>query len=89
MTVLTEPAGWTGCICSAYTPPVADQTPDADDAMTNRAFRIRDEDWAEYGRACKALGTTRSDDLRRHVTATIAAYRREQRRIAREQADAG
>ncbi len=49
-----------------------------------RVVRIDDETWADFGVACEALGTNRSDELRRHVKAVIAAWKREQRLIARE-----
>jgi hypothetical protein len=60
--------------------------PRADGKTPNRVVRIDDETWADFGLACEALGTNRSDELRRHVKAVIAAWKREQRQIAREAA---
>lgn len=33
----------------------------------NRVIRVDDKLWADYGQACAAKGTTRSDDLRAHM----------------------
>jgi hypothetical protein len=44
-----------------------------------RVVRIDNETWAAYTEACQAMGTTRADDLRRHIHRQIAAYRRRQR----------
>lgn len=38
--------------------------------------RIDAETWAEYGELCEAEGTSRADDLRRHVHARINAARK-------------
>ena len=52
--------------------------------------RIDDELWAAYGRACKAKGLgSRAVGIRMHIAAVVAAYEREQRKIARETATAG
>jgi len=50
-----------------------------------RVVRVDDETWDAYGAACESLGTTRADDLRRHMHAQIKAHRAEQRRIAAEE----
>ncbi|MFB7900282.1 hypothetical protein ACFC1B_28630 [Streptomyces xiamenensis] len=50
-----------------------------------RVIRADQETWDEYGEVCKAEGTTRADDLRRHMRARIKTYRAEQRRIAAEE----
>lgn len=85
MTVMMEIDSWTGRIGSAYAVPMQ---PEGDDsAMSNRAFRVPDALWESYGRACKALGTTRSDELRRHMVAVVGAFERKQRQIARESTD--
>jgi hypothetical protein len=46
--------------------------------------RADKETWDAYGEACKAKGTTRADDLRRHMHAEIKAHQAELRRIAAE-----
>jgi hypothetical protein len=40
-----------------------------------RMVRIDDETWAAYGELCKAEGTNRADDMRRHVHARVKAWR--------------
>lgn len=81
MTLLLEINSWTGCSDDAYASPM----PTEDDAaMSNHAFRVPDALWKAFGDACKAKGTSRSDDLRRYMTAEVAAYERDQRRLARE-----
>jgi deoxycytidylate deaminase len=82
MTVLTEINNSTDCLCSAYAVPVAEKTRSGN--TPNRVIRVSDEDWVKYGEAVARMGSTRSDDMRRHIKATIAADEREQRRIARE-----
>jgi len=82
MTLLAEIDNSTGCLCSAYAVPVPDKPTRGN--TPNRVIRVSDEDWAAYGEAVTAMGSTRSDDMRRHIKATIAAHQREQRRIARE-----
>lgn len=42
-------------------------------------IRVDDETWAAYKEACDDLGTTRTDDIRRHIHRQIAAYRRRKR----------
>lgn len=81
-----EITNWTGCVCSAYAVSMQqDDTPvTSGKATPGRLIRLTDEMWADYGEACEAMGTNRSDDIRRHVAATIAAHKRELRRIARE-----
>jgi len=86
MTVLAEINNSTDCLCSAYAVVVAEKTHRSGNTP-NRVIRVSDEDWARYGEAVARMGSTRSDDMRRHIKATIAADEREQRRIARESAD--
>lgn len=42
----------------------------------NRVIRVEEELWRDYGEACEADGTTRSDDLRAHMARKIRAWRR-------------
>ena len=65
------------CLCSGY--PVAM----APGVTPNRVVRIDDETWADYGRACEALGISRSDDMRMRAKERIAAWKAQQRREAR------
>ncbi|NUO43689.1 MAG: hypothetical protein HOV82_16825 [Streptomyces sp.] len=44
-----------------------------------RMVRIDDEVWTAYGQLCEAEGTTRADDIRRHVHARVNAWRKKQR----------
>lgn len=39
-------------------------------------IRIDDEVWAAYGELCDEEGTSRADDIRRHVHARVAAWRK-------------
>ncbi|MFJ6239834.1 hypothetical protein ACIQH0_37945 [Streptomyces griseus] len=39
-----------------------------------RMIRIDDEMWELYGQLCAEEGTTRTDELRRHVHARVNAY---------------
>jgi hypothetical protein len=41
-----------------------------------RVLRVEQETWDAYEQACKDMGTTRADDLRRHIHRQIAAHRR-------------
>ncbi|MEU8623245.1 hypothetical protein [Streptomyces sp. NPDC048669] len=41
-----------------------------------RMVRIDDEMWDAYGRLCAAEGTSRADDIRRHVHSRVAAARK-------------
>ncbi|MCW2898515.1 MAG: hypothetical protein JWO67_780 [Streptosporangiaceae bacterium] len=50
-----------------------------------RVIRVDKETWDAYGVVCKAKGTDRADDLRRHMHTQIKAYEAEQRRIAAEE----
>lgn len=43
-----------------------------------RMVRIDDETWADYGKLCVEEGTSRADDMRRHVHARVAAWRKAQ-----------
>lgn len=49
-----------------------------------RMIRVDDQTWAAYKEACDDLGTTRTDDLRRHIHRQIAAHRRRKRAEAAE-----
>lgn len=42
----------------------------------NRAIRIEDDLWRDYGEACEADGTTRSDDVRAHMIRKVRAWKR-------------
>jgi len=42
----------------------------------NRAIRIDDELWRDYGDACEKEGTTRSEDLRAHMVRKVKAWRK-------------
>lgn len=44
----------------------------------NRAIRVDDGLWREYGEACEDEGTTRSDDLRAHMLRKVRARQRRQ-----------
>ncbi|MFB6955510.1 hypothetical protein ACFCYB_00380 [Streptomyces sp. NPDC056309] len=44
-----------------------------------RMIRIDDEVWAAYGELCDEEGTSRADDVRRHVHARVNAWRRKQK----------
>lgn len=85
MTLLAEINNSTECLCSAYAVPMPDKPTRGN--TPNRVIRVNDDDWAAYGEAVEAMGSNRSDDLRRHIKATIEAHQRKQRRIARESAD--
>jgi hypothetical protein len=52
----------------------------------SRFFRLSDQDWEDFGRACAARGMTRSEVIRANMNEAIAAWKREQRQIAREAA---
>ncbi|MFF4090355.1 hypothetical protein ACFYY9_26265 [Streptomyces nigra] len=43
-----------------------------------RMVRIEDQVWAEYGQLCEEEGTSRADDIRRHVHARVQAWRKKQ-----------
>lgn len=45
-----------------------------------RVVRIDNETWAAYGELCAAEGTSRADDMRRHVHARVNAWRKAQTR---------
>ncbi|PZT70154.1 hypothetical protein DN402_31525 [Streptomyces sp. SW4] len=45
-----------------------------------RMVRIEDDVWKAYGQLCEEEGTSRADDIRRHVHARVAAWRRKQAR---------
>jgi hypothetical protein len=44
----------------------------------NRAIRVEDGLWRDYGEACEEEGTTRSDDLRAHMLRKVRARKRRQ-----------
>lgn len=41
-----------------------------------RMVRIEEEIWSEYGQLCEDEGTSRADDLRRHVYSRVNAWRK-------------
>ncbi|MGW2692394.1 hypothetical protein ACWC3Y_11090 [Streptomyces sp. NPDC001296] len=45
-----------------------------------RMVRIDDEMWAAYGELCEEEGTSRADDIRRHVHARVNAWQRKRKR---------
>lgn len=45
-----------------------------------RMVRIDEEVWTAYGQLCEEEGTSRADDIRRHVHARVATWRRKQTR---------
>ncbi|MFE9398614.1 hypothetical protein [Streptomyces flavidovirens] len=50
-----------------------------------RMVRIDDEMWEAYGQLCAEEGTSRADDIRRHVHSRVNAWRKKQaiqRRLA-------
>lgn len=50
-----------------------------------RVVRVDQETWDAYGEACADAGTTRADDIRRHIRAQVKTWQAEQRRLAAEQ----
>lgn len=40
--------------------------------------RIDDATWAAYGQLCDEEGTSRADDIRRHVHSRVNAWRKKQ-----------
>lgn len=46
--------------------------------------RVDDETWAAYGELCAEEGTTRADDVRRHIHARVKTWR-----TAKRKAEAG
>lgn len=87
MTLTAEIDSCSLCTCSAYAVPMPEDTPATSGKTPGRLIRFTDELWDDYGKACEALGTNRSDDLRRHAVGVVANWKREQRRIARESAE--
>lgn len=49
-----------------------------------RMVRIDNEMWAAYGELCAEEGTSRADDMRRHVHARVKAWQADKRRRQRE-----
>ena len=76
---------WTTGIDTGY---VVDMAPRQEGKTPQRVVRVSDDLWERYGAACEAMGTSRSDDLRVHMSMVAANYEREQRKIARETAAA-
>jgi hypothetical protein len=52
----------------------------------NRALRVDDDLWRDYGEACKAEGVSMSDDLRAHMTRKVKAWKRRKRGGSADQA---
>jgi hypothetical protein len=44
----------------------------------NRVIRVEEDLWRDYGEACAAEDTRRSDDLRAHMTRKVRAWKRRQ-----------
>lgn len=82
MTTLLEINSWTGRMDDVYAPPMA--AAEDDEPMSAHAIRVPEALWKAFGEACRAKGSSRSVEIRRHMVAEVAAYVREQRRIARE-----
>lgn len=77
-----DPDHWIDCMCPV---PCGDMAGERADGRTpNRVFRLDTETWEAFGRACDAKGISRSDALRMFIKAEVAAFEREQRRVARE-----
>lgn len=87
MTLTAEIDSCRPCLCSGYAVAMPEDAPPTSGRTPGRVIRLSDELWDDYELACKAMGTNRSDDIRRHVTATVATWKREQRRAAREAAE--
>lgn len=66
-------------ICVGYPLAMATEGP-----MKNRVIRVDDATWAEFGEFCDAKGLSRSAELRVHMRALVADWRRQQRKDARE-----
>lgn len=65
--------------CVGMTPPASNNTP-------QRVVRVQNELWERFGEACAAVGISRSDELRLHMSAFVEEYERKQQRRAREAA---
>lgn len=46
-----------------------------------RMVRIDEEMWAAYGELCAAEGTSRADDIRRHVHSRVNTWRKNRARM--------
>jgi hypothetical protein len=46
-----------------------------------RMVRVDEETWTAYGELCAAEGTSRADDVRRHIHARVKKWRAEQRKL--------
>ena len=62
----------------AYTPASVRRVPNQP-RTPNRAIRIDDDLWRDYGEACAAEETTRSDDLRTHMIRKVRTWKRRQK----------
>lgn len=51
-------------------------------AQGQAVFRMDDETWEAFGRACKAIGVSRSTAIRMHIKSRVAEFERNQRREA-------
>jgi hypothetical protein len=60
---------------SAYAPDRIRRVPNKP-KTPNRVIRVDEELWADYGRACEAEGTIRSEDLRAHMLRKVRAWKR-------------
>ncbi|MFD8200022.1 hypothetical protein [Streptomyces sp. NPDC059701] len=45
-----------------------------------RMVRIEDDVWIAYGQLCEQEGTSRADDIRRHVHSRVNAWRAKDRK---------
>ena len=62
---------------TANTPATLCRVPDKP-KTPNRAIRVDDDLWRDYGSACETEGVTRSDDLRAYMLRRVKAWRRRQ-----------
>jgi hypothetical protein len=85
VTALVEINSWTSRIDDVYAPAMPIE--DSEAALKGHAIRVSGALWKAFGEVCKAKESSRSVELRRFMAAEVAAYEREQRRIARESAD--
>jgi hypothetical protein len=64
---------------SAYAPGRIRRVPNKP-KTPNRVIRVDDDLWRDYGEACEAEGTSKSDDLRAHMVRKVRAHKRRQKR---------
>ena len=69
----TEDAAYTG----AYAADTLSRVPNQP-KTPNRAIRVDDGLWRDYGEVCEEEGTTRSDDIRAHMLRKVRARQRRQ-----------